>query len=212
VARLRQPLPIDFDEATSVAVLGLAVNLVSARLLSGRVGSGAAASPSGKGHDHSLGHRHDNHDHNLQAAYLHVLADALTSFLAIFALLSGKYFGWFWMDPLMGVVGSVIIARWSIGLLRSTSRVLLDGDVEPALVEEVRRAIEAVDDSRVTDLHLWRVGPGALSAIVCIATHHAYSPDDYKLALSGVPGLGHVTVEINRCPGDPCDASLRRTG
>jgi cation diffusion facilitator family transporter len=208
VGRLRQPLAIDFNEATLVAVVGLAVNLLSAYMLSGHdLSPEQGASPAGVSGvtraQRSAGHHH--HDHNLRAAYLHVLADALTSFCAIFALLTGKYFGWVWMDPVMGVVGAIIIARWSLGLLRDTSRVLLDGDVEPSLAEQVKLAIEEVADNRVTDLHLWRVGPQSLSAIVAVVTHDPQPPDYYKQLLSRCVRVGHLTVEVNACPaGEAC--------
>ena len=152
-------------------------------------------------HDES-GHSAHQHDHNLRAAYLHVLADALTSFSAIFALLTGKYFGWVWMDPAMGVVGSVIIARWSYGLLRDSSRALLDGDVAADTLEQVRALIEEGSGDRVSDLHLWRVGPKELAAIVSVATNDARSPDHYKELVADSLQLTHVTVEVNRAMAD----------
>lgn len=185
--RFLDPLVISFNEAIFVACIGLMVNLVSAWMLRDQH------------EEHHGGHQHD---HNLRAAYLHVLADALTSVFAIFALLTGKFFGWVWMDAAMGIVGSVIIGRWSYGLLRDTSRVLLDGDVESETVEEIRAALESDSDDVVTDLHLWRVGPNRLAAIVSIVSHEAHPPEHYKEALSERFGLAHVTVEVNRCPGE----------
>jgi cation diffusion facilitator family transporter len=189
VGRFFEPLVISFDEAVLVACVGLGVNLISAWMLS-------------DGHVHS-GHREDErgHDHNLRAAYLHVLADALTSFTAIFALLTGKYFGWVWMDPLMGVVGSIIIGRWSYGLLRDTSRVLLDGDVEANALEKVRAAIEEDPDNVVADLHLWRVGPRDLAALISIVADDPKPPDHYKRLAADAIELSHVAVEVNPCPG-----------
>ena len=189
VGRFFQPLTISFDEAVLVACVGLGVNLVSAWMLS-------------DGHVHA-GHREGGkgHDHNLRAAYLHVLADALTSFTAIFALLTGKYFGWIWMDPLMGVVGSIIIGRWSYGLLRDTSRVLLDGDVDEEALEKVRAALEDDPDDLVADLHLWRVGPGDLAALISIVAQDPKPPEHYKRLAANAVELSHVTVEVNRCPG-----------
>ena len=150
VGRFFEPLSISFDEAISVAVVGLGVNLISAWLLRDE-------------HDHGneaeSGHAHD---HNLRAAYLHVLADALTSVTAIVALLTGKFFGWGWMDPAMGIVGSVVIARWSVGLLRQTASVLLDGDVPAATREALREVLQGDSGDQVSDLHVWRVGPGRL--------------------------------------------------
>jgi cation diffusion facilitator family transporter len=148
IRRLFVPVSIQFNEAIAVAVIGLLVNLISAYLLHG----------TSYQHDHEHDHEH-HHDHNLKAAYLHVLADALTSFLAIFALLTGKHFGWVWMDPLMGLVGAVVITRWSYGLLRDTSRILLDSEVDQETVEKVRSIIEADSDNLVADLHVWQNSP-----------------------------------------------------
>jgi cation diffusion facilitator family transporter len=195
IGRLQEPLAIDFDDAILVAVIGLAVNLVSAWMLDVP-----------HDHDDEHGHQHaaPHHDHNLRAAYMHVVADALTSVFAIAALLTGKYLGWVWMDPVMGLVGAVIIARWSYGLMRDTSRVLLDGDVEPDLAEQLRGRIEQHADNRVVDLHLWRVGPQHLYGIISLVTHDPLPPDHYKELLEGLADLSHVTVEVNRCPGETC--------
>jgi cation diffusion facilitator family transporter len=189
LGRFFRPLAISFDEAVLVACLGLGVNVVSAWMLR-------------DGHGHSK-HREGGrpHDHNLRGAYLHVLADALTSFTAIFALLTGKYFGWIWMDPMMGVVGSVVIGRWSYGLLRDSSRVLLDGDVEEESLEKVRAALEENPDDLVADLHLWRVGPGDLAALISIVATDPKPPEHYKRLASEALELSHVAIEVNRCPG-----------
>ncbi len=189
VERLLNPAAIAFDQAILVAGIGLAVNLLSAWMLSDA------------GHHHGAG---EAHDHNLRAAYAHVLTDALTSVLAIAALLAGKLLGWVWMDPLMGLVGAAIIARWAVGLMRDTSRVLLDGDVDPELATAVRRAIESHDDNQVVDLHLWRVGPRGLSAIISLATHHPRPPEHYKELVAEGFDLTHVTIEVNRCSADDC--------
>lgn len=201
VERLISPEVIRFNEAIAVAVVGLAVNLASAWLLQG-------------GHDHHEHHHHHghsdhdhhHHDHNLRAAYLHVLADALTSLLAIIALIAGKWFGWVWMDALMGIVGGIVIARWSFGLIRDTSGVLLDGLPSHALETEIKRAIESDGDNSVTDLHLWRLGPSAIAAIVSIVAHNPRDPSHYKALLADVSDLAHVTVEVNR------NASEHRAG
>ncbi|MBW1882679.1 MAG: CDF family Co(II)/Ni(II) efflux transporter DmeF [Deltaproteobacteria bacterium] len=185
--RFLDPLVITFDEAIFVACVGLVVNLVSAWMLQDQ---------------HDGDHGDHQHDHNLRAAYLHVLADALTSFFAIFALLSGKFFGWVWMDASMGIVGSVIIGRWSFGLLRDTSRILLDADVETEAVEEIRTLLEGDSDDVVADLHLWRVGPKNLAAIVSIVSHDPHPPESYKALVPERFGLAHVTVEVNRCPAE----------
>jgi cation diffusion facilitator family transporter len=191
--RLYFPVPIQFNEAIGVAVLGLVVNLVCAYLLHAR---------SDHGHDHHHGNHH--HDHNLRAAYLHVLADALTSFLAIFALLTGKHFGWVWMDPVMGVVGAFVITRWSYGLLRDTSKILLDKESSPDLVEKIRSAIEADADNLVADLHVWQVSPHHLSVVLTVVTHFPQPPDHYKELLQEFVGAAHVTVEVQKCESEPC--------
>lgn len=196
VERLLAPQSIRFDEAILVAAVGLGVNLASAWLLQ----DGHAHSHH---HDHThSGHRH--HDHNLQAAYLHVLADALTSVLAIVALFAGKLFGWVWMDALMGIVGAVVIARWSLGLIRETSGVLLDGSPNKKLANDVKQAIESDADNRVTDLHLWQVGPDRVAAIISIVTHEPRDPSHYKGLLAGFADLAHTTIEVNGCAGKSC--------
>jgi cation diffusion facilitator family transporter len=189
--RLASPVAIRFDQAIGVACLGLAVNVACALLL--------REDPH---HHHETGpaeHTH-HHDHNLRGAYLHVLADALTSLLAIAALSAGKLLGWTWMDPIMGMVGSIVIARWSYGLLRDTSRVLLDAEVSEQRRAEIRDTIEADADTRVADLHVWRVGPRHLAAIVSLVAHQPREPDHYKRLLAGRADLVHVTVEVQRCP------------
>jgi len=195
IQRLISPQPIRFNEAIAVAFIGLAVNVISALLLQEK-------------HDHSHEHRRGSsknfHDHNLRAAYLHVLADALTSVLAIIALFTGKALGWIWMDPIMGIVGAVIISRWSYGLLVDAGKVLLDRDVNPEAVEEIRSIIEADSDNRVSDLHVWRVGAQHLSAIVSIVTHFPKTPDHYKKLLTDYDEITHVTVEVNPCDSEPC--------
>jgi cation diffusion facilitator family transporter len=198
VERLISPQQIQFDQAITVAVLGLAVNLASAWLLQG----GHHHSHHHHDHDHGDGHHH--HDHNLRAAYLHVLADALTSLLAILALVAGKYFNWIWMDAVMGLVGAALITRWGYGLLRETSRVLLDEVPSDDLLQEVQNRIEADADNRVVDLHLWRLGPKQFGAIVSLVTHQPRDPQHYKGLLAGIERLGHVTVEVHHCEGDPC--------
>ncbi len=197
IQRLISPQAIRFNEAIAVAFVGLVVNVISAFLLQER-------------HHHGHGHDHGQikkfRDHNLRAAYFHVLADALTSVLAIIALFTGKAFGWIWMDPIMGIVGALIISRWSYGLLVDTGKVLLDRDVNQEAVEEIRAIIEADSDNRVADLHVWRVGSHHLSAIVSIVTHYPRSPDHYKKLLTDYDEIVHVTVEVNPCDTEPCIA------
>jgi cation diffusion facilitator family transporter len=206
--RLAAPVGIRFDEAIAVAALGLAVNLGSAWLLRDDHAHGheheAAREPASEpehrhGHDHP--HEHPlHHDHNLRAAYLHVLADALTSVLAIVALLAGRTLGWSWMDPAMGIVGSAVIARWSFRLLRDTGAVLLDAEVGEARRRALREAIEGDGDHRVADLHVWRVGPRHLSACVTVVAREPLPPDAYKARLAAFADLAHVTVEVHRTP------------
>jgi cation diffusion facilitator family transporter len=203
VARLAQPVTIRFDEAIGVAVLGLAVNIACALLL--REDDHDHGHDHGHHHDHAddHGHAHEAHahrDHNLRAAYLHVVADALTSVLAIVALLAGKTLGFTWMDPVMGIVGSIVIARWSLALMRDTSAVLLDAEVAASRREAIRSVIEARDDNCVSDLHVWRVGPRHLAAIVSVVTAEPHGAAHYKELLGGFEDLVHVTVEVHACP------------
>ncbi len=199
--RLASPVAIRFDEAIAVAVLGLAVNVGCALLLRDR----------SHGHDHceaqgahddtsevTASHGHAHHrDHNLRAAYLHVLADALTSVLAIAALLAGRSLGWAWMDPVMGIVGGAVIARWSWSLLADTARVLLDGEVSEERRLAIVRAVELDQQARVADLHVWRVGPRHLAAIVSVVSESPRGADHYRARLGGFPDLVHVTVEVH---------------
>jgi cation diffusion facilitator family transporter len=207
--RLFAPVTIAFDQAIAVAVVGLLVNGASVVILGGH--------HHGDGHDdhhphehggrhagHDHAHHHDHHDHhghdhNLRSAYLHVLADALTSLLAIVALLAGKHFGYHWMDPLMGIVGAALVAHWCVGLLRATSHTLLDRQAPEALLDRVRRAVESHGSDRVADLHLWSVGPGVHAAEIALVTHEALTPDDVKARLPADIGVVHTTVEIHRC-------------
>ena len=191
VLRLFEPIKVAFGEATIVAVLGLAVNLISAALLSGGHHHGHAHHHD---HHHDPDHHHDHHrghDNNLRSAFVHVLADALTSVLAIAALLAGRYLGWAWMDPAMGIVGAVVIARWSWTLMRDTAAVLLDR-TDDAVAAEVRALVEAGGDARITDLHVWRVGPEARAAIVSVVGADA---EAVRARLAPVHELAHLTVE-----------------
>lgn len=188
VQRLFSPVAIKFDEAIAVAVLGLIVNLVSAFILKER----------------HAGHDHDHHhiDYNIKAAYMHVLADALTSILAIVALTTGRFFGWIWMDPLMGIVGAIVIARWSYGLTRDTGSILLDMNMNTPLSTTIRRKIESDGDNRIIDLHLWRLGPGHFAAIISIHTRTPHPPSNYKKLLEDIEELRHITIEVNPDPGE----------
>ncbi len=169
----------------------------------------------GHGHGHSHGHAHHHahgdakaqvrpaagQDLNLRAAYVHVLADALTSVLAIAALCAALWLGWWWLDPLVGVLGAVVIGVWAFGLLRETGAVLLDREMDHPLTVQIREAIESDADARVADLHLWRVGRQHHAVIVCVVAAVPLSPADYRARLAGYPSLVHVSVEVNRSPG-----------
>ena len=183
--RLLDPINVDFGDAIIVAVIGLVVNLVSAALL-----STGGHHHHGHGHDDDHDHHH-HHDHNLRAAYMHVLADALTSVLAIVALLSGRYLGWTWLDPAMGVVGAIVIARWSWTLMKQTAAVLLD-TADPKLSDRIRTAIEGPGDAKVLDLHVWRVGPGAHVAVASIA---GATQREVRERLAPIRSLRHLTIE-----------------
>lgn len=178
--RFVHPTQVAFGEATLVAVVGLVINIVSALLLG-----------HDHSHDHGEGHSHGHADNNLRAAYIHVLTDALTSVLAIAALLAGRYLGWWWMDPAVGLLGAVVIARWAWGLMGDTAAILLD-TAEPALMAMVRQAAEA-EGAIVRDLHVWRIGPHAHAAIVSVAEGSAGAA--VRDRVRTIPNMAHVTVE-----------------
>lgn len=187
--RLLHPQNIDFLQAGAIAVLGLIVNLVSALMLR---------------HDHDHDHDHDeDHDHahedtNLRAAYLHVLADALTSVLAILGLLAGRYLGWIWMDAAAGLLGAAVIAHWSVGLARTAGSNLLDADDTSTLEQTVRAQLEAAPGvADITDLHLWRLGPGQFALIATLRGPAPATADQYRQQLAGLPQLQHITIETS---------------
>lgn len=200
VSRLLHPVEIAFNQAIGVAVLGLIVNGLSVFVLGG-----------GNPHDHDEDHggshhaksHHEHHDHNLRSAYFHVLADALTSVLAIVALLGGKYVGLTWLDPVMGVVGAVLVARWSLGLLKTTSWVLLDHQGPEAIRTAVRKNLEQLPGVQVVDLHLWQIGPGIHGLAISLTARSPQSPDRYRQCLPKDSGLAHITIEVHRLPAEP---------
>ncbi|MBU4177272.1 MAG: CDF family Co(II)/Ni(II) efflux transporter DmeF [Proteobacteria bacterium] len=196
--RILAPQPIHFNEAIGVAALGLLVNIACAFLLQGHHDHGHAHDD-----DDDDGHHH-HHDHNLKAAYLHVLADALTSVLAIGALLFGKYLGWNWLDPLMGIVGALVISRWAYGLVRETGGILLDGSISGQELAAIKEKIEGTLDNRIADMHVWKVGPAHYAAILSIVTHYPQKIDYYKGLLHDFPNLAHLTVEVHPCESEPC--------
>ncbi|MBF2056894.1 MAG: CDF family Co(II)/Ni(II) efflux transporter DmeF [Cyanobacterium sp. T60_A2020_053] len=186
--RLFNPNAIQFNEAIIVAIIGLIINLISAFLLQD---------------DHHDHHDHDHHhDLNLQAAYIHVLADALTSVLAIVALFTGKYLDWVWMDAIMGVVGAGVIAKWAYGLIQDTGLILLDGVTDKKVRLMIIDAIEADADNQVADFHLWYLSQDDLSVMISVVTHYPQSPEHYKKLLQHIPKLSHVLIEVNHCDPD----------
>jgi len=182
IRRVIAPVPLSFREALPIACVGLAVNLVSALLL----------------HDED----DQGHDNNLRSAYVHVLADAVTSVLAIGAILGVHFLGWAWLDPAMGLVGAGLIASWSLGLMRRAGSVLLDMSVDPSIADQIRTRVES-GDVRISDLHVWRVGPGHHAAIVALVTHQPTDSEQFRRALDGLAGLSHLTVEVRRCAEAP---------
>ncbi|MBB6252220.1 CDF family Co(II)/Ni(II) efflux transporter DmeF [Nitrospirillum iridis] len=200
-ARLVHPVAIDFDQAIPIAVVGLVVNLASAWMLGGD-GHDHAGHDHGHhdhghahhGHDHAH-HHHAHRDHNMRAAYVHVAADAAISVLAIAGLLAGRYFGWLWMDPVMGVVGALVIGNWAYGLVRDTGRILLDMAPDTGVADSIRRTVAAEGD-QLADLHVWRLGPGHLGAIVSILAGTQRDAGYYRARLSTLPSLSHLTVEV----------------
>ncbi|WP_237249817.1 CDF family Co(II)/Ni(II) efflux transporter DmeF [Pseudomonas syringae] len=189
IIRLFQPTNVQFGTATLIAIVGLGVNIVSALLL-------------GHGHRHDHGHGHHDHDHsphggdnNLRSAYIHVIADALTSVLAIAALLAGRYLGWVWLDPAMGIVGAIVIARWAWSLMGATAGVLLD-QTDDHVADEIRELVEQAGDAKITDLHVWRVGPEAHAAIVSVLGASTTNADSIRDRLKPVHEVSHLTIEF----------------
>jgi cation diffusion facilitator family transporter len=193
VHRLYSPIDIQFNQSILVAVIGLVVNVVCMFLLGHEHGHGHD-----HGHIHDHGHGH-HHDHNLRAAYLHVLADALTSLLAIGALLVGKYVGWYWLDPVMGIVGALVITKWALGLIKQTSPILLDESIDKAYQSEIINTIEQHQHTQVTDIHIWKISADHYAASLVIVTATDNSPESFKHALHKFGKLNHLTIEVNYC-------------
>ncbi|MBK9470173.1 MAG: CDF family Co(II)/Ni(II) efflux transporter DmeF [Pseudomonadales bacterium] len=200
--RLIEPQAIHYSQAIGVAVAGLVVNLVCGAMLHDHHHDHDRA----EDHDHD--HDHGHHDHNLRAAYFHVLADALTSLFAIVALLAGKYVGWTWLDPVVGIIGALVIARWAWGLLRDSGHILLDATAGEGTQAAITRAIESDADNRIADLHVWPLGPRHYAASLSVVTHDPRPPEHYKALLREIPLLAHVVVEVNRC----CDVGSASEG
>lgn len=225
IDRFAHPVEIGFNESIFVAIIGLTVNFISALLLKDD------HHHHHHGHDHhheeehhlhehkheEHDHDHDDHDeheheeehhedHNLRAAYMHVIADALTSLMAIFALLAGKYLSWFWLDPFMGIVGGLVIIRWAYGLLQQTSPILLDASIETPLKKKIIQKIEKDKDNLVADIHIWKIGTEDYAAIISIVTHFPQEIEHYKNLIHDFH-LSHVTFEVNVCKEKPCMVS-----
>ncbi|HLH11316.1 MAG TPA: CDF family Co(II)/Ni(II) efflux transporter DmeF [Methylovirgula sp.] len=212
ISRLIHPHAIAYNEALAIAGLGLCVNLASAWLL--------GAGPHEHHHHHHHGHDHHEHDHhehdhhdhsghahaqsdadhNMRAAYVHVLADAATSLLVIAGLLMARIFGFVWMDPVVGLIGVCVILSWAFGLLRDSGSVLLDVTPDDQLCATIKRRLETEGDF-VSDLHLWRLGPGHKAAVISIVSDHPKPPEEHKARIADLPGLSHVTIEVHPCPG-----------
>jgi cation diffusion facilitator family transporter len=207
--RLIVPQTIQFDDAILVAVLGLIINLLSALLLGDHDHDHHHAVDHTDMHEHEHEHEHENshhqHDHNLRAAYLHVMADALTSILAIVALLAGKYYGWNWLDSVMGFIGAIVILAWSYGLIKETSPVLLDQGIDAHYLQAIQDTLEEDGECRVSDI--WRISPAHHAAIIVILTRFPKPPSYYKALIGNFVHLDHITVEVNACTGPDCIAA-----
>ena len=193
IHRLIVPVAISFNQAIGVAVLGLIVNGVSVFIL-------GHEEHHHHGHDHGEGgHDHHHHDHNLRAAYLHVLADTMTSLLAIVALLAAKYYGWIWMDPVMGIVGAILITKWSMGLLKQTSGVLLDRQGPDALIDRMRKQIKSLSCKvEIVDLHVWSIGPNIYSAAITVVADEESYLDLIKSEMQHITEIVHTTIEVHQ--------------
>ena len=218
--RLWKAEPLSAQTALIVAVFGLLVNLVSAWLLHGADDHGhqhgaekSAHAAHEVKHDHGHGHGHDHvhagqhkpatqtgHDLNLRAAYVHVLADALTSVLAIAALSAALWLGWWWLDPLVGMLGAVVIGAWAVGLMRESAAVLLDREMDNPLTQQIRERLESDGDAKVADLHVWRVGRNQFAVIACVVADAPLAPASYRDRLSALTSVAHLSLEVNRCP------------
>ncbi len=212
ISRFLYPPEIQYAQAMMVAVAGLLVNILSAFLLHGKTGGSADSGHThncghdhGHSHDHAHGHAHDDPvDLNRHSAYIHVIADALTSVLAIFALWVGMQWGWGFVDPAVGVLGAVLILLWSYKLVMQTASILMDKNIASGKLDAIRAAIESAGDNRIADFHVWQIGPKHYAAIISLVTHDPRAPQYYKNLLSGFPELAHVSIEINSCADRNC--------
>jgi cation diffusion facilitator family transporter len=195
--RLLNPLDILYDQALMVAIIGLIINLACAFILNVK---DHAHEPHQHHPEHDHSHSHNTQDDlNLKSAYLHVVADALTSVLAIVALLGAKYFNYNWLDPFMGMIGAILILSWAASLIRSTSHILLEREMDYPLVNAIKAQIESDSDTKISDLHVWKVAQNQYACIVSLVTGKQYTIDEYKKRLNTLPELVHVTIEKNLC-------------
>lgn len=216
--RLLSPAQIHYDQSILVAIIGLSINLLSAWLLKDHhhehshhhthqhISKQTDTPKNHHAHEHHQPQHH--HDHNLTAAYMHVLADALTSVLAIAALLLAKYAGLNWLDPLMGIVGAIIIGRWAWGLIRQTSPVLLDADPDLAKQQLIRQRLAPLADHGIADLHLWRLNADQYALMLSLVSHQPKSSDAYRQLLTDLPWLAHITIETHTCEPAHCPGGI----
>jgi cation diffusion facilitator family transporter len=197
MGRIFAPVTIAFSEAISIAFIGLVVNLASVFIL-----NGSSSAYKHNAHDNTS---EQHHDHNYRAAYLHVIADSLTSFLALIALFSGRYFGWVFLDPVMGIVGGALICRWAYVLLRSTGSILLDSEAGKNIEKKLHEVIESDNGSRVIDLHVWHIGSNEIACIASIVTNLNLTVEDYKTRFNRLFHFHHITVEVHSCQNENCD-------
>ncbi|SHJ68510.1 cation diffusion facilitator family transporter [Desulfatibacillum alkenivorans DSM 16219] len=206
IHRLFNPVSIAFDEAILVTIVGLTVNGASVFILhnSGEHGHDHGHSHHHHDHDHDHGHDHSHQDQNYKAAYLHVIADTLTSVFALAALLAGRYLGWSFLDPVMGIVGGLLISRWAYGLLKDTGLILLDGEIDPEIRKQAVELIESDGESRIADLHVWRLGSKEVSILATVVTGEGRQPEEYQARLADLPNAAHVNVEVRACQDHEC--------
>ena len=200
IGRMLHPVPIAFNEAIPLAAVGLFVNLLSALLLHDGHGDDNQTAHQHHGHPHHSDHHHA--DHNLRAAYVHVVADAAVSVLVLAGLTLGRLLDWLWLDPVMGIVGMLVIAKWSWNLIRASGAVLLDMRTGDGIASEISHRLQSGRSDRVSDLHVWRVGPGHCAAVVSLVSDCPEPPNVYKARLADIHGISHITVEVEACPGD----------
>lgn len=206
IQRLLNPTVLHAREALLVAVIGLIVNLLCAWLLAG-------SQDHQHDHSHAAGHSHTQQDHNLRAAFVHVIADAITSVAAIVGLIAAWAWGWNWLDPVIALVASVVILRWAVGLLRQTAAILLDAEAPETMRKQVRERLESVPDSEVVDLHLWSVGQQSWILVAAVVCHGEATPDDYKNSLTDMPQIHHPVIEVLLCRTcDPVQMHTQQPG